>query len=210
VDSSPPPSHLNREARFPRLASYIAALPEGLDSYPDCKSKGSLVRSALDGHDPDELLPGLLPELATLVLRPPVAGFWVPAVLADAMFYAVCDRYYPTRDAMCAWTRRRVFAMGASPLYGAMLRAAGPRRLFSYAQKSHRIFQRGTECVNASLDHTHVVARLAFPPHLHTYFNLLSNVAMYETLAEITGGKEVRATLAKWDATSAVYECHWT
>jgi hypothetical protein len=94
-------------------------------------------------------------------------------------------------------------------VYGAILRAAGPRRLFSYAQKSHRIFQRGTECVNQSLDNQHVVASFSFPPNLHTYFNLLANVALYETLAEVTGGKEARATLTKWDETSAVYECHW-
>lgn len=195
-------------ARFPRLAKYIDVLPEGLASYPKCRSKGSLIRGALEGHDAEKLLPDLPKALAEYVGYPPPSGAWVSAVHNTALFYAVCDAYYPSEHAMKAWVRKRTRAMGTG-LYRGLLRVTGPSLFFRVAEKTHGLLQQGTQMDNLRLEGKSMSARLVFPPHLFTHFMLLANSPTYEVLTELAGGKDARCKLVAYDATSATYEGTW-
>ncbi|MEM6956036.1 MAG: hypothetical protein AAF645_10120 [Myxococcota bacterium] len=195
--------------RFPSLADYIARLPDGLASYPECQSKGSLLLSAVLDQDLDEITEGLPPVLVNVMRAPPPAGVWVSAVLSDAAFHAVCDRVYATDDAMLAWCRERTMMMATNPLYRAFFRVSGPRVLFKMSMHSHRLFQRGTDLEIETLEPNRVVSRMTHPPHLHSRLNQLSNVSLFEAIAELTGGKNVKATMLERGPTEALYECTW-
>lgn len=194
--------------RYPRLADYLDGLPEGLGSYPECESKGSLLASSLDGHDIDDLCRGLPPPLVALIREPPPAGVWVSAAMTDAVFHAVCDRHYPSEIAVLRWTYERTVSMAKHPVYRTMLRVPGPKVLMRIGAKAHGLLQRGTE-LELELGDSDAEIRLTFPPRLHVGLNLVANVALWRGLTEITGGEDVRCKMTSSSSTEARYALHW-
>ena len=67
--------------RFPALEEYIAGLPDGLASHPQCQAKASLYRSLIDtkGLEPDDV-DALPPDLRSLVIHPVPISSWIPEV----------------------------------------------------------------------------------------------------------------------------------
>jgi hypothetical protein len=191
-------------SRYPLLAEYLEGLPGGLDAYPDCEGKASLITSALEGHDVEAMTEGLPPLLRDAIGNPMPAGLWAPAVLCDAVFFAVCDRYYPTEAAVRRWTHERTTAMADNVLYRALLRVPGPKILLKAGARAHGLFQRGTR-FDLELKTGRAVVTLSFPPRLHVGLNLVANVALWQALVEITGGKNVQSQLVSQTATRAAY-----
>jgi hypothetical protein len=196
-------------ARFPSLHAYLSALPSGLDSYPEAQSKGSMLRSSIEGQDLGELGLGLPDPLRRLIEAPPPSGVWVSAVHTDAVFHAVADRFYPTDDQVIAWTEERATVMARNPMYAAILRVPGPSMLIRTTAKIHDLVQQGTT-MRAELHGQRAELSMAFPSHLHTRLNLISNVGLFRGVVRITGGKDVRARMTSFSATGAHYECSWS
>ncbi len=189
--------------RYPLLADYLDRLPDGLASYPDCQSKATLLQSSLDAVTLDEAV-GLPDELTALLRDPPAAGLWVPAVWSDAMFFVACDLYYPTEAQVLAWTRERTESIAKHPLYRTLLRVPGPRVLLRMGASAHDLVQRGTE-LHLEADAEGAWIEMRFPPHLHVGLNLVSNVALWQSVVEITGGRNVACTMTRATATLARY-----
>ena len=194
-------------SRYPRLAAYVEELPHGLSSYEECRAKGSLVTSLLEGHELGPL-DGLPPELVAVVEEPPRPNAWLPATLSDALFYLVVDRVYPSAEEMLAWTRQRTKAVASNPMYRTLMMLPGPRNLIRIATKVHALFQRGT-VLSARLSAGRAELLLRHPPHLHGGFNHLSNVAMFETLVELSGGGDVKCQMLESVPVQARYEVTW-
>lgn len=197
-------------ARFPTLSAYVAALPDGLESYPACRSKGALVRSVLDEADLTTHAPSLPPPLAALLTdRPPLTA-WIPATLTDAVFHLYCDTHAPTDEAMLAWTYERSSRMGRSQTYRHILAVAGPRVLLRTGVRMHGFFQQGTELEIPALTAGRAELVLRHPPHLHARLNQLSNVALLRALVDLTGGKNAACDMVARDAKHARYVVTWT
>lgn len=196
-------------SRFPTLAEYLDRLPSGLLAYPDCRSKAGLVRSALEGHDLSDVLDGLPEALRATIVTPPPLTEWVPAVLSDAVFHAVCDTFYPTPEAMLRWTYDRTMAMATSATYRTLVRAIGPSVFFKIAERVHGMFQKGTD-LEVTLVKGGAKITLKNPPHLHSDLNRLSNVALLRAVVELTGGKKVTCEMSDTTPTRAVYDSRWT
>lgn len=194
-------------ARFPSLSRYLTALPEGLSSYPGCRTKGAIVRSVFEeGMSLPEGLPEPLEELARS--RPPLTA-WVPAVHADALFHLQCDLAHLDEDGMLAWTYERTARVGRSQAYRHLLSAAGPRALLRTSVRMHGFFQQGTELDLHELTQNHAAMGLRYPAHLHSRLNLLSNVALLRALVELTGGQDVECAMTHQDPTTARYDVRW-
>ena len=194
---------------YPGLADYLAGLPNGLDSYPECTSKGSLLRSTLEGHPHNAFVEGLPPLLAGLIDSPPPPGIWRPAVHGIALVHAVCDRFYPTEEDILLWGRRRSESMAANRLYRAVLRVSSPRVLFRMTTQLNGLLQRGTTFVQEFLEPGHSVATLYYPARLHTRRTLLGTVALSRMLVELTGGRCTSAELTNCERTHATFETRW-
>ena len=194
---------------YPRLHEYLSSLPSGLASYPDCKSKAVLVRTAIEGHDAAALPPGLPASVRDAVLDPPATGLWVPAVLSDAVFYVMVDAHYPTQEAVHRWTRERTFRAARSKLYRALTRVARPMVLLKMTSAVHGLFQRGTDLDVVRAEAGTARLRLSHPPHLHGGLNHFSNVALFEAMIEIAGGLGARVEMIASAPTEARYEAKW-
>ena len=196
-------------ATYPLLAAYIRQLPDGLDSYPDCKSKAVLVRTAVESVDTRGLPPGLPDPVRTLVEQPPAQGLWLPAVHSDAVFYAIADRFYPTAEAVHVWSRERTMSGVRSPIYRALTRVAGPWALLKMASKTHGLFQKGTDLRAESSGTKALRLTLTHPPYLHGGLNHLANVEMFSVLIEVAGGQDVQVDMAVSEPEQAVYLASW-
>jgi uncharacterized protein (TIGR02265 family) len=194
-------------ARFPSLSAYVAALPAGLASYPECVTKGALVRSILDEVDLSDV--PLPTELAAMVRERPLLTAWVSAVHADAMFHVYCDLHARTDQAMLEWTYERSARVGRSQAYRHLLAVAGPRMLLRTSVRMHGLFQRGTEIELAILGEKQAELVLTHPPHLHSRLNQLSNVALLRAVVDVTGGKETACEMTAHDARTARYVVRW-
>lgn len=195
-------------SRFPHLAAYVAALPEGLASYPECRSRGTLVSSALEGHDAEALAAALPEPLRDLAEHPPLPGAWVPAAHSDAVFHALVDLHYPTLDAMLSWTRARTHRTASSRMYRALTRMTGPKMVLKTSAVVHGMFQRGTH-LTATASEGGLLLRLEHPPYLHYGWNHHSNVGMFEVLVEIAAGAPGRVVLLESGPGFALYSAHW-
>ncbi len=193
--------------RYPRVAEYLAALPDGLRSYPECASKATLLRSALEGHDlsAERALPA---EIVELIRDVPPVSVWVPAVAVNVVFHAVCDLYYPTEAAVLEWSRERTRRMAKNPLYRGVLRLGGPRALIRIATKLDRMFQRGTH-ISADIERGAATVRLKHPPHLVSPLNQRSNIGMFEAMVEITGGADPRCEVTDAGPEGATFCVTW-
>ncbi len=200
--------HVVDPHRFPSLSAYLARLPEGLDSYPECQTKGSMIRSALEGHDFTQDLDGLPPRLVELVTDPPPPTRWLPLVYGDSVFHMVCDRFYPSEEAVLDWTYQRTVAMAKNRMYRKLVTVAGPGFLLKISSKVHGLFERGTETRTEVDDHQARI-ELSHPPHVHSRLNHYSNVGMLRGILEITGGANPHCEMRHSNAAGAVFECRW-
>lgn len=202
-------SHDVDEASYPRLHEYLRSLPDGLESYPECKSKAVLIQTAIEGHDLALLKPGLPEAVRDAMFEPPSTGLWVPATLSDAVFYAMVDSFYPTEEAVHRWTRARTFHAARSKLYRALTRIARPMMLLRMTSALHGLFQKGTDLDAESGDASVAKIRLSHPPYLHGGLNHFSNVALFEAMIEIAGGLAVKVEMTASESTQALYEARW-
>ncbi len=194
--------------RYPSLTAYLSRLPDGVDSNPECEAKGSMVRSALEDHDLAPELAHLPAPIAELVASPPPATRWVPLVHAEGIFHAVCDRFYPTDDAVLEWTYRRTMSMVVSPMYRRLATAAGPGFFLKMGARVHGLLERGTR-VAITVDDKTARMELSHPPHVHSPLNHMSNVAMLRGVIEVTGGKNPRCHMRRSRPEGAEFDCVW-
>ena len=197
------------QVKYPGLADYLDALPDGLHSFPDCFTKGSLIRSLLDGRDVEALCVGLPGELQAVVREPPLSGLWAPAVWNDAVFEAVCDAHYPSHAKIHAWTLERTVAVAHKPLYQAILRIPTTSLALRITTKTHRLFQRGSEMEVKSITDGEAVFELHAPRRLHSKRMLYSNAPMFEGIAKLTGATKAQCSMDRWGETGALYTCRW-
>lgn len=202
----------NWQELYPSLATYLESLPEGLDSYPSAQSKSALVRSALrdldDGRALDPAV-GLHEPLRELLLDPPPAGVWVPAVHTIAVSLMVLDARHADARAAEAFTRARVLSVAENPLYRALLRVPGPGRLIALGGRIYRQLQRGTELVTEVGPRRAIVSE-RFPPHLHPPSVLRLNRVLLQSVVELCHGEGAQARMLEHGSTHATYECSWS
>ncbi|MEM9187542.1 MAG: hypothetical protein AAGF12_00100 [Myxococcota bacterium] len=196
------------DSDFPLLSAYLAGLPDGLASYPECQTKASIAHTFTDGHG-FELRDDLPDSMAEFVRSPPPGGVWTSAVLADAFFHLACDLFYPSEEATHRWCYRRTMRMAESSLYRALFRFSSPRTFFAMSARTSRIFHRGTTITAEELTPDRAVSRFAFPPHLRSRRKLLSNLALSEAMIRLTGGRDPVVTLLEAGPTHALFESRW-
>ena len=194
--------------RYPRLAEYIRLLPDGLDSYPDCKAKGTLITSALQGHDTSDLGEGLPDSIVEMLRSPPHPAFWVPGTMSDAIFYTIVDSFYPDEEAVLEWTRRRTLKTADSRMYRALSRVTGPAAIVRMAAAVHGLFQKGT---NLSVEggRGDMAFELTHPPFLHGGLNHKVNCAMFEVLLDRAGAPDPVVEMTESAPTKATYHARW-
>ncbi len=197
-------------AAFPHLAEYLAKLPAGLGSYPDCRTKGILIRSSVKDVAPHASWATLPPALLEAIESPPLPTTWVSTVLTNAVHFVVADTYYPTPQALLDWNYARTFKASNSPMYRTLTRMAGLRNFLRGAVKVHGLFQQGTDISIDFLGETSARVLLEHPPYLHFGLTHLANEAVFAATLDAAGAQSSKVKMTESSARRAVFEVSWT
>ena len=125
---------------LPATAAYLAALPAGLASHPDCHAKASLYRAFIGERAP----PGLPDVLVDLMQHPRPVTAWIPEVHSHALLLAHYDMLGHDHASFARFTYDSQRELWQSKLYGFLMKLVSPARLITSAGKRWAQFHRGS------------------------------------------------------------------
>lgn len=204
----PPAGLVFDRQRFPTLAAYLDRLPEGLDSYPECQAKCSLMMSALDDYSLDACLAGLPADLADLVQNPPPRVEWIPQVHFRAVLRAIRDHYFASAEEFVAWSYGAQHRMLSGPLYRILFSVIGTDRLLRNVHSRWTHFHRGIQLDVEKGDHS-VDGCFRFPAHMYTQIDLEATMLGIRAALELVGAHEVATTVIEVRETLARGRLSW-
>jgi len=196
------------EERFPGLARYLAALPNGLLSYPAYVAKASLLRGVLELWGGADRVAGLPEPLLGAMKCPPPPNAWLPEVLYVAGHYAILDIDGLDSETILQLTYRANRRLTESPMYAVLAKVASPGILLRGAALSWGLLHRG---VTLHVDAQSRAARLTVnhPPYLWTALAHESAARGFRAVLEAARGKDIVARVVSSKPTRADFKLEW-
>jgi len=197
------------DARFPRLSEYLAGLPAGLDSYPDCLAKGSISRLALQGYEWLDLYKELPAPLAAGLQDRPLPSAWLPEVHSVALHLAVADGEAMDDRQVMKWSRVANTRLAESTMYQIVAKVASPSVLLRTAALSWRLLHRGVVLRIDDTGRGHAAATISHPAWLWTEIVHRSTSEGLRVAVETAGGRNVTAEPVRCEADHGRYKLIW-
>jgi hypothetical protein len=198
-------------SKFPRLAHYLAKLPRGLDSYPECQAKGAVLRNWL--QDAQSLAGSPLPdELLGYLTSPPSQSAWLPEVHLWAVVLAEVDAAAMSEARFMEWCRELNLRLLKGPVYRFVLVMLSPETILGLGASTFRGFHRGfgiTVGKSAGAERGLLFVQLDFPPHLIDELCLKGLGTAFEVALALGRARAARVTLVEAKATSACFAAEW-
>jgi hypothetical protein len=197
---------------LPQLEVWLAGLPAGWLSYPECEAKGSILRAMVSEPLYRALAPSLPDPLRLLVEYPPLATQWVPEVHQLGLLLAAAEGHFAHAGgeaAFLGWGDRSSLAMLRSPLYRALFAVAGPRRLLDGFEKKAGALRRGTTFKLLGQDTGWAEIELGFPTGLYNELLLKTRARTIRGAVEAAGGKHTVVKIAAATPTRAVFRVEY-
>lgn len=192
-----------------RTRAYLRALPSGLDSYPDCRSKGQVWRNILRWTDV-EPLGGRVPQSIDLIPDLNVlASSWIPLVQSFAGHLVLRDCLFPSDEAICDHFRMLDRHLLSGPVYRVMFALATPMMAVRGADRSFAAMFQGIRLQASAPGAQHTVLDLSYPPFLLPSLVGRLYLVAFEVAVELAGGKGVEGRVLSHGETSARYEITW-
>jgi hypothetical protein len=193
---------------LPRVAGYLARLPAGVDSHPECVAKAALLRRALGqrplSRDHVSTLPKALREL---VACPPLDGETVPDVWLAAVLLAIADVYQMSDPEYLDWIRELNSSM-FNTLFRLLMKVVSPEHLVRRAAERWKVFHRGSSLAIVEVTRGRCVAQLEFPHLLFHGLALRQFAPVFEAAIQMCDPRG-RVELGAFDATQALFIARW-
>lgn len=190
------------------VEAYLAKLPQGLASHPECKIKWSAVQRSLDLCPPGGER-GLPSELVEFISRPHSPNEWVPEVYMHVWLVYAATQWCASEEAFMDHfieSNRQLFEHFA---YRVMFRLVGPRKIISQAAARWRNFHQGTTLEPIELRSReavlhHVVPANHCPEHIARAYAgaIIAGVGL-------AGAREVEVETRAQSPTLNVFTCRW-
>lgn len=194
-------------ARFPIASQYLAALPAGEASHPQCLVKGSILRSLLETSPvpfPVKELPAFL---ATLLESPPLPNEWVSEVKFNTLMLAH-EELMPA-NVFREWVYSRNRRLLSSSLYRILFLVVSPERLLNQMSSRWAAFRKGTELIIVDRALKHFVVDLRYPSFLYEQ-RVLANMTVAVTAAlDASGAQATQVTVSDIRERSARIDIRW-
>lgn len=195
-------------ARYPRTAAYLDQLPEGLESFPECRAKASVPRTVYSfaEHEPSGLPPALQAELDA----PSPTSSWIAQCQVLALILALVEAQGLAGEDEGRWIRGAAGRLFSSPMYKLLMWAATPRLMFKGANIRWSAFFRGSELRPTVGDHEATLELVApaglFDPALAKVFtDVLRSAVDYTEDGSSSTGVE----LEDFSPGCVRYHCSW-
>ena len=148
-----------------QLGDYMASLPQGLDSYPECTVRAATLISALDLLDLDST-EGLPEPVRSLVADPPHRSRHIPEVHNLAFFSWLRDERFEGDEGYLTFTDAVFHRFYAMPLYRVAFMMGRPDQVASASSRIWGWVRQGTQLEVTGRGDGHVWLRASSPPHL--------------------------------------------
>jgi hypothetical protein len=192
-----------------RTRAYLRVLPTGLQSYPQCVSKGQVWRNILRETDTRSLVGRLPSELAIVPDADILAGAWIPAVQSFAGHLALRDCLFRTDEEIFAHFRMLDRKLFGGPVYRVMFALASPMMALHGADRSFATMFRGITLKATSQGSGQARLELRYPADLLPSLVGRLYLIAFEVAVEMAGGKAVAGRMLTHGQTEAVYEMTW-
>lgn len=193
----------------PSVESYLASLPRGLSSYPECTHKGEPLGVWLQ-RSPTRGLARLVPgPVAALLDRDRPTPAWVPDVHANVLYLAMRQAHFADDSAFLAHARACNQAVLETPMNRVLFWAAAPRAILRAAGLRWGSLHRGSTIdVRVGQDSSATVV-LSFPRGLFPELVLRGNATGFAVALENAGARDVEILLRAIEPTRAVFTGRW-
>lgn len=203
---------------FPRLDRYLARLPRGLGSYPECQAKAAAFRNIVESrslaHFPFDAVP---PELARLLRTPAPHTAWLSEVGVMAAILAMADSFGMSDRALQQWLHECNASLLANRMYRMLMALASPSMLMHGAATRWGSLHRGStlEVTDQSFEETGLGQRggvtitLRFPPHLYDEPLLRGVGDGFKTAASMSRARDTELELVSHTPRSGVFHISW-
>lgn len=193
---------------YPRVETYLARLPDGARSYPECVAKASAYREAL-GQRPLPSPGGLPEELAALVRSPVPLNAWIPEVQSMALALAVADWERMEDREFLGWIYDHNRGLLSSPTYRYLMAGDSPAAMLKHAHVRWRQMHRGVRLEAEEIGEAGCRFAMRFPPHLYDELLLRAFAQTFRAGLDLTGTPKAEVALLDWGAESARFAAHW-
>jgi hypothetical protein len=154
------------QARYPRLAAYLASLPAGIASYPEAEARASLLTTAFESRRPILDAGGLPPEVLSLFRRPPLPSAWITQVHFRAAMLALADMHFGSDEAYVDWIHELNRRLYDKPFMKVIRALVSQGRVVSTFCSRWSSFHRGVTCRCDALSGKMAIVSLTYPAHL--------------------------------------------
>jgi hypothetical protein len=184
---------------------YLAALPAGLQSYPECLARSGILQTFLDARPPATA--EVEPWIAAL-LRPSPRPY-VPEAVLNAALLAMGDAAGLTDVQYLEWNRATNRQLYRGLLYRALMAIFSPTMLLERAPARWESFHLGTKLSVEVRGANEAFATLTFPTNLFGPLLLQGYATAYAAALEHARGRDARVELGVATSTSARFVARW-
>jgi hypothetical protein len=195
--------------RFPRAAAYLASLPQGLESHPDCKIRDIVVEPYVRAFASIADEPGLpVPVADMLTGRARVP--WHSEVLFQVVHLVVRDRGFTDDTPLLDWMQKANEEVFDKPILRNLMRLVSPTLIVLGATKRWSAFHTGSDLtadrVVESGGRAGATARLRHPPGLFSPLFLVTLERSFIAALTASRAREPQAKMMSADADRGVTE----
>lgn len=196
-------------SRYPRLTSYLSALPGGTAAYPSYEAKASLVRFMLEVCPAPSDTSGLPPAVASVLCDPPPANVWISEVLHFAAALALADHHGLDERGLRTFWFEQMSLVAQSPLYRTLLGSLTPQVLLKTAGVRWTGFHRGLELEAMECGPTAIELVLRHPPGMLTPLIAEGFVGAFHALAAVSSEPGMNVKLAAVHPSRSTFRLAW-
>ena len=190
---------------LPRVSAYLESLPDGFDSYPECRIVGGMVR-ALVRERPESLDLDRLPDqLRWMMDNPPGPTQFIPEVRLVAFSLALAELAFESDEAMLDWGEDRMWDLLGGTLSWIDLADPTPEQLAEMSDQARHTVRRGTDREIIEFGDGYNVGRVSYPegfvPRLYAEIIARGILAGYRH----SRAPAPRVELLEWTPTASTY-----
>lgn len=194
---------------FPRTERYLAQLPHGIASHPECVGRASLVRVFADSRS----LRGfdwraVHPRIAEVLRSPLHLQSWVPEAVINATALALADHLGYDDAAVVQWFHECNESLLHHPLYAALMSLSSPSTLVRLGEARWRTLHRGVG-FGVSLHEKAAETTLTFPPFLYNDVIVRGQCDGFATALSMSRAKNVRHEVVRQTPRSCSFRLEW-
>lgn len=191
----------------PSLERYVADLPAGLASHPECQVKGAALRSMLDLLG-DHAIPEL-PFVAEYRAHGVLPSVWYPEVHLATLALAARAYAFPTDAALLDRVFDANLEMFQSKLYYRLMALLSPGGLLKRGPTNWLQFHRGTRFVVHEIREREAQASLEFPARLFGALHARIFAKAFEAALHFNGATAAKLEVESLRPTEVRYRATW-